>query len=157
MEQPICSATGFEKDSDYLEMINEHESIIKDHVKEKTNIYANINKEITPQFTYKDLHDLVRKEVHKRGKVCRINIGFGIMLKNKLTNAYRYYYVSTNHLLFKQALTISTRDDINKFIKKLYDINVCETSYLTRPDSSWLVAGLPNILIKLAFLNVVFG
>ena len=46
MEQPICSATSFEKDSDYLEMINEHESIIKDHVKEKTNIYANINKEI---------------------------------------------------------------------------------------------------------------
>ena len=157
LEQPICSATGFEKDSDYLEVINEHERIIKDHVKEKKNIYANINKEITPQFTYNDLHDLVKNEVYKRGKVCRINIGFGIMLKNKLTNAYRYYYVSTNHLLFKQAFTISTRDDINKFIKELYDINVCETSYLTRPDSSWLVAGLPNILIKLSLLNVVFG
>ncbi len=156
-EQPICSATGFEKDSDYLEVINEHERIIKDHVKEKKNIYANINKEITPQFTYKDLHELVKNEVHKRGKVCRINIGFGIMLKNKLTNAYRYYYVSTNHLLFKQAFTISTRDDINKFIKELYDINVCETSYLTRPDSSWVVAGLPNVLIKLSLLNVVFG
>ena len=157
LDQQICSSTGFEDTKEYKEKIKEMKDNVKDSIKEKKNIYAHINKEISPQFTYRDLYNMLNEEVKKYGKTCKINIGFGVILKSKLNNVYRYYYVSANHLLLDKSFTISTREDMNAFIRIIYDQNVCETSYFRRPDSSWIVAGLPNVMLRISFLGLVFG
>ena len=81
---------------------------------------------------------MVKKTVFKTGKSCKINIGFGFMLRRKLTDQYRYYYVSTNHLLFDRTYTISTRQDIKNFINMVHDKNAPEDAYFKRPNSSWM-------------------
>ena len=89
----VYSGTPYEKDPLYQETIEDNQGHIKDKVKENAGLYIKINKEITPAFTYRDLYEMVKKVVNKHGKSCRINIGFGIMLRHKLTEQYRYYYV----------------------------------------------------------------
>ena len=93
----------------------------------------------------------------KHGKACRFNIGFGLMLKNKITNEFRYYYVSSNHFLLDKAVTISTVGDVKAIVKTIHDINIGQRYYMQRPDSSWMLAGLPNVYFKLMYLNVVLG
>ena len=157
MGQQICATSGFEDTDEYKAMEEENIENIEDSVKENKNLYAFINKEITPQFTYRDLYDMILKEVDKYKDSCKINIGFGIMLKHKLTNVYNYYYVSNNHLLLNRAFTIAKRNDVKKFIKKVYDEDVGVTSYFRRPDSSWQLVGLPNVMIKIFFLDEILG
>ena len=157
MEQVICPATGFEVEDGYKEMIAKHVNVIKDNVVNRKNIYMMVNKEITPLFTYKDLYALVKEAVLKHGTVCKFNIGFGLMLKHKITNEYRYYYVSVNHLLLDKAATISTMSDLKTVMEKIHDMNITEHYYMLRPESSWVLAGLPNVQFKLGYLNGVLG
>ena len=155
MEQVICPATGFEVEDGYKEMIAKHVNVIKDNVVNRKNIYMMVNKEITPLFTYKDLYALVKEAVLKHGTVCKFNIGFGLMLRHKITNEYRYYYVSVNHLLFKHALLISKLTDVRSILKQIYEMNIVEHYYMLRPESSWVLAGLPNVLFKLMYIRGV--
>ena len=41
-----------------------------------------VNKELTADFTYKDLKDIIVQAVGKYKTVMKFNIGFGIVLKN---------------------------------------------------------------------------
>ena len=91
----------------------------------------------------------------KHGRCAKFNIGFGFLLEHKLTHEFRYYYVSTNTMLFKTAHTISKRKDIKDIIEIIHDMNVGEHYYLMRPNSSWTVAGVTNMKFKLFYLGPV--
>ena len=108
-----------------------------------------VNKELTADSTYNDLKDLIVQAVEKHKNVMKFNIGFGIVLKNVLTSEYRYYYVSTNHMLFNRAKTISTLSDVKDIIKEIYDMNISEHYYMLRPSSGWTLAEITNALFKL--------
>ena len=154
----VFPPTGFENVDGYKEIADKNESLIEDNVVARKNVVMTVNKQITPTFTYKELRDLIKKTVLKHGKACRFNIGFGFILKNKLTDTYRYYYVSTNHLLFDRAATISTMSDLKDILKTMHDMNIDQRYYMQRPDSSWMLAGITNVqFIKLMYLNVVLG
>ena len=153
LKQVISPPTGFEGEEGYKEMMEKHEDVIKDFIKQRKNIYMIINKQISPSFTYKDLYALVKKTVIKHGTVCRFNIGFGFILKHKLTDEYRYYYVSTNHLLFDKAPTISTMADLKDILKTMHDMNIGQQYYMQRPSSSWVLAGLVNVQFKIMYVS----
>ena len=87
----------------------------------------------------------------------KFKIGFGIVLKNVLTSEYRYYYVSTNHLLFNRAKTISTLSAVKDIIKEIYDMNISEHYYMLRPSSGWRLAKITNVLFKLFNLFLPLG
>ena len=157
LKQMVYPPTGLENEDGYKEMIAKHADMIKDNVVARKDIFMTVNKEITPLFTYKELCDLIKKAVLKHGKACRFNIGFGFILKNKLTDAYRYYYVSTNHLLFDKAATISTMSEVKDIVKTIHDVNIGERYYMQRPASCWMLAGMTNVQFKLMYLNIVLG
>ena len=138
-------------------MIAKHTDMIKDKVDDRKNVFMTVNKQITSSFTYKELRDLVKKALSKQGKACRFNIGFGFILKNKLTDTYRYYYVSTNHLLFDKAATISTMIDLKDIVRTIHDMDIVHRYYMQRPASCWMLAGMTNVQFKLMHLNVVLG
>ena len=117
--------------------------------------FKDVNKEMTPDFTYRDLQDLIFDISRK--KACKVNIGFGFILHHLITNEYRYYYPSSNHLLFDRMVTISSQNDVRKLMKRIIDLDLTENYYMKRPSSGWVVAGLPHVLIKVVYLNTILS
>ena len=48
-------------------------------------------------------------------------------------------------MLFEHAITISNRQDITKFMKKIIDLDLNTNYYLRKPSSGWVLAGLSNL------------
>ena len=156
LDQPICPRTGLEGAEGYKEEIDKHWGEIRDKQTE-SKYYTDINKELTPDFTYRDLQKLLVENTTKQMKAFKINIGFGFMLRHITTEEYRYFYPSSNNLLFERMITIATRKDITSLMKRLIDLDLTENYYMKRPASGWVLAGLPNVQIKIIYLtDVVF-
>ena len=157
LDQPICPRTGFEEKEGYKEEVKDHWSEIRDMRKE-SRYYMDINKELSPDFTYKDLKKLLKEICIKLGHASKVNIGFGFMLRDNVTDEYRYFYVSTNNMIFDRAITLSKNADINDLMKRILDLDLMESYYMKRPSSGWVLAGLPNIFIKVMYMKkTVFG
>ena len=152
LKQVINPPTGFEDDDKYKEIVEEN----RNHIKDKTEdgkFHLTVNKEILPGFTYDELAQIIVDALQKRGKACKFNIGFGIILQNNVTNEYRYHYVSGNQLLFNKARTISKIDDVKDILKDIYHMNLGEHYYMQRPASAWILVGITNVQFKLFHLG----
>ena len=71
------------------------------------------------------------------------------MLYHAVDRVFRYFYVSNNHFLFDKAVTISSHTDINDFFNRIASLDLAESYYLRRPASGWVLAGLPNVQIRI--------
>ena len=157
LDEPIFAPTGMEEQVGYKAIVEKNYSEIKDKIEDKPGSYAVINRELAPGFTFRELRDQIVDSLLKHGRCAKFNIGFGFLLEHKLTHEFRYYYVSTNTMLFEKAHTISKRKDIKDIIKMIHDMNVGEHYFLMRPNSSWMVAGVTNMKFKLFYLGPVLG
>ena len=157
LKQKIFAANSeLDNDKEYQSIVQINKHNIIDKVLDR-KVYMTINKELTANFTYQDLKDLIVQALDKHKKVMKFNIGFGIVLKNVLTSEYRYYYVSTNHMLFNRAKTISALSDVKDIIKEIYNMNISEHYYMLRPSSGWRLAKITNVLFKLFSLFLPLG
>ena len=156
LKQLILPPTGYEETDGYKEEMAIHMSKIRDSRKEKV-VYIFLNKEITPAFTYQDLQDLIYETAMERGKVFKINLGFGFILYHLIDKVFKYFYVSSNTLLFDVAYTISKRSNIKMLMEKIIDLDLTTSYYMKRPSSGWVLAGMPNVEIKIFYLNHVLG
>ena len=155
-QQIFAANVELDNDEEYQNIVQINKSHIEDKVVDR-KMYMNVNKELTTDFTYKDLEDLIVHAVEKHKTVMKFNIGFGIVLKNVLTSEYRYYYVSTNHMLFNRAKTISTLSAVKNIIKEIYDMNITEHYYMVRPSSGWSLVKITNVFFKLFNLYLPLG
>ena len=157
LSQSICPRTGLEDSEGYKDEINNHWSEIRGR-QSGSKYYTEINKELTPGFTYKDLKDMLDEIYAKQTHVFKINLGFGFMLQHVVTDEFRYFYPSSNNLLFDRAFTVSTKKDMTSLLKRIVDLDLVESFYMKRPSSGWIVAGLPNLHVKLMYLtHLVLG
>ena len=157
LSQSICPRTGLEDSEGYKDEINNHWSEIRGS-QSGSKYYTEINKELTPGFTYKDLKDMLDEIYAKQTHVFKINLGFGFMLQHVVTDEFRYFYPSSNNLLFDRAFTVSTKKDMTSLLKRIVDLDLVESFYMKRPSSGWIVAGLPNLHVKLMYLtHLVLG
>ena len=157
LDRPICPRTGLEEDGEYKEEIENHWDTIRDNKKELKSCYININKVLTPDFTYRDLKNILDEIFAKQTNAFKINLGFGFMLRNVATNEFRYFYPSSNNLLFDRMPTISKKEDMVDLMKRILDLGLDENYYMKRPSSGWTLAGLPNLFIQIIYLGVVLG
>ena len=156
MQKIFAANVKLDNDKDYEHIVQINKSNIEDKVLDR-KMYMTVNKELTADFTYKDLKDIIVQAVEKYKTVMKFNIGFGIVLKNVNTSEYRYYYVSTNHMLFNRAKTINTLSDVNAIIKEIYDMNISEHYYMLRPSSGWSLVKITNVFFKLFNLYLPLG
>ena len=157
LDQPISPRTGFEEDEGYKAEIDDHWSEIRDAREEWSNS-TDINKELSPDFMYNDLEDILTDICKKLGHTIKVNISFGFMLCHVVTNKYRYFYASTNTMLFNRAITLSKMSDVKDLMKRILDLDLVESYYMKRPSSGWVLAGLPNIFIKVMYMQkTLFG
>ena len=78
----------------------------------------------------------------------KISIRFGSILYDTVSQVYLYYLVSTNHLLLDRAMTISTNREMTDFYNEIVSLDIANTYYLNSPTSGWILAGLPNVEIR---------
>ena len=149
LTKPILPKTGFEKTEGYLDQIDKHINEIRDSRSEEEGLHIFLNKQLTPDFTYKDLKDILEEIVQERGTVFKVNLGFGFMLYHTVKETFRYFFPSSNTLLFDRAVTISKKSDIVNLMERIIDLNLTENYYMKRPSSGWILAGLPNLSIKI--------
>ena len=145
-ESPLANTTGYEHEPKFHQLIEEKKQEIDDDVIQYSD-YTVINKKISPDFTYSQLQEVL-SDIYSKQKDCyKLNFGMAYALFNLKTKEFKYHYVSGNNLLFENAITITNQKDLDKFIKRVFDLDLKTTAYLSRPDSSWTFAGLTNIQI----------
>ena len=153
LEELVCPPTGHEVTDEYGQVLQRHGMAIEDNevIKE---LYKTINRQITPFFTYQNPREMILREIEEsvNGQAFKINLRFGFILYHKITGDYRYYFPSSNSLLFDRAMTITCVGDIDRVMKKILDLDLVNNYRMSRPSSSWTMAGLPNIQLSIFYL-----
>ena len=157
LDTPILPPTGHYETDEYRSALDEHADTIRSQTTNGSE-GKKVNVEIPPTYSYRELKallDEVRREEHGAFK---INLGFASMLFDTVNQVYRYFYVSHNHYLFDRAFTISTNRDMTTFFDKILSLQLTDKYYFQRPSSGWVLAGLPNLEIRVMRLrNVPIG
>ncbi len=127
-------------------------------IRKKKRHYTIINEHIGPEYTYKELNDLILNEYTQQRNSFKVNLGFGYILYNTVKDEYKYHYVSQNNMLFENAITIKNRDDVSNLLNHIISLDLPTNYYLKKPSSSWVLAGLTNIeMIIIQMKHVPIG
>lgn len=157
LNQRVYPETKYEDEDGYQEQVQEKYVEITNREK-ITKYYTVINKQTFPDFTYRDLNNILLGIFSSRQNAFRINLGFGFILHNITTGEFRYHYVSSNNMLFDHAQIISTINDIHELMKHIVALDLATNYYLKKRSSGWVLAGLTNVEIKItAHRNVLIG
>ena len=81
-------------------------------------------------FTYQDLEQKLKEIYEKQTSSFKINLAFGFVLYHVVEKIFKYYYVSNNNMLFEHAITITNKWDLDKFLKKVMDLDLPSNYYL---------------------------
>lgn len=149
LDQKVYPFTGYECYEEYQNILfDQKKKQIEDYEKVTQN-YTLINRRIDSRYTYKDLEKQLLDIYCSQNNAFKINIGFGFILYNTVKDEFKYYYNSSNNMLFEYAVKIASRKDLNNFMKKVVNIDLATSYYLKKPSSGWVLAGLPNIEISI--------
>ena len=107
-----------------------------------------MNKALTPEFTYRDLRNLLYDIYANEKSVYKTNMGFGFMLYHTIEKKFKYFYVSSNNLLFEKAFQVSNKKDVSNLFQHIVDLDLINNYYLKKPSSGWVLVGLPNLEIN---------
>ena len=154
LDEPIVGRTPYQDFGEYEDLLFEHRGVIRSQETNRSN-WRLVNREIPPEFSYRDLKALLSQVMNFERHAFKINIAFSIVLYNTVERIFKFYYASHNSLLFDKAFTISTRHDMEKFFEKIKDLNLSQRFFYQRPASSWVLASVTNIQIKIYRLQGV--
>ena len=85
---------------DYQKVIEKNIKHIQDKI-DKRKFYTVYNKQIDSSFTYRNLLDIYLDIFQKLKSPFKTNLGFGYILHNRVSDEYKYHYVSENNLVFE--------------------------------------------------------
>ena len=146
LKQQIHPASEYESYDDFQKLVEEKDYDIgtKTTKSKFKDIY---NLKIDSNYTYENLQELLLEIYKSQQNPFKINLAFGFILYQIVTDEFKYYYVSSNNFLFDHAITISSLEDLNNFMKKVINLDLATNYYLKKPSSSWVLAGLTNVQI----------
>jgi len=157
LDKPIYTQL-FEEDEGYKKVLADKWSLIRDQTLVESTFCAEINRQLTSNFTYKDMRDLLSKIIKERGVVIKVNLGFGFILHHNVTAEYRYYFPSSNTFLFDTMVTVSNNRDLNSLMRRIMAMYLEASYYMKRPGSGWTLVGLPNVLFNIVYRQgMVYG
>ena len=77
-----------------------------------------------------------------------VNLSLGFILFNHATAEYRYFHTSDNNArVLPQPVRISNREDFDRFMARLRDVDFLEHAAASRPASSWVVHRVMNVTV----------
>ena len=107
-----------------------------------TSIY---NFPITNEFDVDTLMQHVREIYRRENQVFRINMIFGLILRNRETGEYRYFKPYRNEEVFSDSLQIANAADLNKFRIRVANLNFHDHAIRQRPNTKWVAVLATNI------------
>ena len=75
----------------------------------------------------------------------KINLSFGVVLRQVETGAYRYFVPYDNNTVFPSPISISSHRDLNRMIEKLRGIDLDNYYTLNRPNTKWVAVMVTNV------------
>ena len=144
LDQQLYPRSGYENKLGYLRVLLQKNNEIQDRTK-KTRNYTIYNKEIDYNYTYRDLNEQLLAIYKAQRNSFKVNLGLGFILHHTETKEYKYYYVSSNNMLFDYAVTITNKENINNLIKHIISLDLATDLYLKKPTSGWVLGGITNI------------
>ena len=99
--------------------------------------------------------DLFQKlETLLRGRLAKINLEAGLLLRSKINEKLNYYYASNNTNVFRRAVYFNDFDMIttNELISELLDIDFSNLSMNVRVDTNWEYVMVTNIRVLAAII-----
>merc|ERR1712189_61241 len=152
MDRPINTSTGFEIHAGYQDTIIKNFNKIGDH-EQCENDFMIINRQITNGFSYQDLDNIFRDILCGQRSAFQANLGFGFILQNTVTNEFKYFFDSRNHMLYEKPVTISHEEDLIQITQEISNFDLAQKYYLDLKPSIWIVAGFTNVEIHLSYTN----
>ena len=143
LKRQINPATGYESYDGFKKLVEEKDYDIA--TKTTSSKFKTVyNFTIDSTYTYENLKDVLKEIYRNQQNVFKINLAFGFILYQTGTGEFKYYYVSNNNMLFDSAITITSMEDLDNFMKKVINLDLATNYYLKKPSSSWVLAGLTN-------------
>ena len=75
----------------------------------------------------------------------RLNLVFGVILRNRETGRYRYFVPYTNNGVFERPLYISRRGDLRRLRRQLETKDILIELLRQRPDTKWIPVVVTNV------------
>jgi hypothetical protein len=124
-------------DEDLKRVYDTHKSLILDtHVfGEITSIY---NFPINNEFDTETLLRQAREIYDRENQVIKLNMMFGVILKNRETDEYRFFKPYRNSEVFTDSLQIADATDLGSFHGKVSALNFNDYILRQRPNSKWI-------------------
>jgi hypothetical protein len=107
-----------------------------------TSIY---NFPITNEFGVATLMQHVREIYARENQVFRINLIFGLILRNRETGDYRFFKPYRNEEVFNDSLQIADAADLNKFRQRVAGLNFNDYVLRQRPNTKWIPVMATNV------------
>ena len=100
---------------------------------------------LNPGINEEDAIQVVFDNLQSRAKV---NISFGLVLRQSVTGELRYFHSSANNArFFEEPFSIGSQEDLDRMLAELRRIDVAEFGRQQRPDTKWVVESITNITI----------
>ena len=123
--QPLPYAHGQEpwiEDNTLEEVYDTNRPLILQGHREE-NVHSTYNTPLTNYFSTNDLMDVMEEIYDCQHNAFRLNLQFGLILRNNETYEYRYFRPFANHSLFTRLMYISRRPDLLKLRRSLYHLS----------------------------------
>lgn len=115
------------------------------------------NVPLTNGFSIPQLMEQAQNIYDRQGHTFRLNLEFGLILRNTETGEYRYFRAYANASLFQRPVYISRRRDLNRLRLRLERFNVTDFILRQRPDTKWKPHLITNVRFVLNHLNYTLG
>ena len=94
-----------------------------------------------PLFTVDDteITDKVQEVIRNYNDRIKINVAFGFILKNRITENLKFFHPSNNTMLFESPRLLANPNDYNQFIEDVEHQDAFEYARLQRPTTQWIV------------------
>ena len=129
--------------------------ILENH--EETSVISSYNVPLNNDFTIPQLMEHAQRIYDRQGNAFRLNLEFGLILRQTETGEYRYFRPYSNESLFQRPVYVSRRRDLNRLKLRLQSFNVTDYILRQRPDTKWKPYLVTNVRFVLCNINYPLG
>lgn len=121
------------------------------------NVYSVYNFPIDNHFTVSEIMQAGNEIYDRQQKAFRLNLEFGLILKNTETGEYRYFKPYHNQEIFEHPIYVSRRIHLKRLQHRMQQLNITDYILRQRPNSKWKPFLITNVRIVTYHLNFVLG
>ena len=108
-------------------------------------IQSIFNFPLTNQVSINQLMDFAENIFQQQHHAFRLNLVFGVILRNRETGQYRYFVPYTNNGVLERALYVSRRADLERLRIQLQQKDITTELLRNRPDTKWIPVLVTNV------------